>query len=104
MYVVIRRTKLRGPPEEAVRRTREHVVPLLRGRPGFRGYCTFLTERADAAISVSVFDDREAAVRANEQVREWVGANLRDMLPDPPEVLSGEALLHDVSKLQGGGA
>ncbi len=38
MYVVIRRTKLGGPPEEAARRARDHIVPLVQGRPGFRGY------------------------------------------------------------------
>ena len=33
MYVVIRKTKLSGPAEEAVRRTRDHIVPLLEGVP-----------------------------------------------------------------------
>jgi len=32
-----------------------------------------------------------------------VVSNLRDLLPNPPEVTEGEALLHDVSKLQSGG-
>jgi heme-degrading monooxygenase HmoA len=82
---------------------RDGLVPLLKGAPGFKGYCAFASEDGHA-ISVSVFDDRETATRANEQVRGWVASNLRDMIPDPPEVLAGEALLHDVSKLQGGGA
>ena len=42
-------------------------------------------------------------MRANDQVREWVAANLRDALPDPPEVLAGEALLHKEAQLQSGG-
>jgi hypothetical protein len=37
MYVVIRRTRLAGSPEEVVRRTRNHILPLIQGRPGFRG-------------------------------------------------------------------
>ena len=45
--VVIRRTKLTGPAEEATRRTRDHVVPLIEGRPGFRGYCAFVVERGE---------------------------------------------------------
>jgi hypothetical protein len=38
VYVVIRKTGLAGSPEEAVERTRDHLVPLIQGRPGFRGY------------------------------------------------------------------
>ena len=81
MYVVIRRTKLSGSAEEAVRRTRDHIVPLLEGRPGFRGYCAFATEQGDAALSISVFDDRETAMDAHRRVRGGGGASMRDLLP-----------------------
>ena len=101
MYVVIRRTKLRGPPEEAVRRTRDHVVPLLRGRPGFRGYCTFLTERADAVISVSAFDDRDSALDAHQRVRRWIEANMRDLMPEEPRITAGKAVFHVAAQPRG---
>jgi hypothetical protein len=42
-------------------------------------------------------------VRSTEQARGWMAANLADLVPDPPEVIAGEAVLHDVSGLQGGG-
>jgi hypothetical protein len=103
MYLTIRKYAGKGgligrlaPP------VRDGLVPLLRQAPGSKGYGAFASEDGHV-VSVSVFDDREAAVRANEQVREWVGANLRDMLPDPPEVLAGEALLHEEAQLQSGG-
>ena len=70
MYVVIRRTKLGGSAEEAARRTRDHIVPLIEGRPGFRGYCAFVTEQGDAAVSVGVFDDRDTAMDAHRRVRQ----------------------------------
>ncbi len=98
MYVVIRRTKLRGPPEEAVRRTRDHVVPLTQGRPGFRGYCTFLTERGDAAYAISVFDDRDSALDAHQQVRRWIEANMRDLMPEEPRITAGKAVFHEVAQ------
>ncbi len=82
---------------------RDGFVPLLRRAPGFKVYCAFASEDGHA-VSLTVFDDRRTAMRADDRVREWVVSNLRDLLPNPPEVLSGEALLHDVSKLQGGGA
>ena len=82
---------------------RDGLVPLLKRAPGFKGYCAFAS--ADGhMVSVSVFGDREAATRSNEQVRGWVASNLGDLLPNLPEVLAGEALLHEVSKLKSGGA
>ena len=99
MYITIRRNADKGGlMDRLVQPVREGLVPLLKRAPGFKGYCAFASEDGHV-VSVTVFDDREAATRANAQVREWVVSNLRDMVPDPPEVLSGEALLHDVSKL-----
>ena len=100
MYVVIRRTKLTGPPEEAARRARDHVVPLVQGRPGFRGYCGFVTEQGDAAYSVSVFDDRDTAMDAHGRVREWMYANMRDLMPEAPEVVAGETVFDSIAHPQ----
>jgi hypothetical protein len=103
MYVTIRKYAGKGglmdrlaPP------VRDGLVPLLKQAPGFRGYCAFASEDGHV-VSVSVFDDRDTAVRATDQVRGWVQSNLRDLLPDPPEVLAGEALLHKEAQLQSGG-
>ena len=100
MYVVIRTTKLSGSAEEAVRRTRDHLVPLVEGRPGFRGYCAFVTERGDAAVSVSVFDDRDTAVDAHQRVRQWVEANMRDLMPEQPAVRAGETVFDSIAHPQ----
>ena len=103
MYLTIRKYAGKGalidrlaPP------VRDGLAPLLKRAPGFKGYCAFASEDGHV-VSVSVFDDRATAVRATDQVREWVQSNLRDMLPDPPEVLAGEALLHKEAEVQGGG-
>jgi hypothetical protein len=69
MYVVIRRTGLAGSAEEAVRHARDHVVPLLQARPGFRGYCALVTEQGDAAYAISVFDGEPTAMDAHRRVR-----------------------------------
>ena len=81
---------------------RNRFVPLLRRAPGFKGYCAFASEDGHA-VSITVFADREAAMRADDRVREWVVSSLRDLLPNPPEVLAGEALLHEVPKPRSGG-
>ncbi|MBC4019109.1 antibiotic biosynthesis monooxygenase family protein [Siccirubricoccus deserti] len=100
MYVVIRRTGLTGSPEEAARRARAHIVPLLRGRPGFRGYCAFVTEQGDSAYSVSIFDDKGTAMDAHRCVRQWVDANMRDLMPDEPEVVGGETVFDSIAHPQ----
>ncbi len=70
-------------------KVRDGLVPLLRQAQGFRRYCAFASEDGHL-VSVSAFDDGPTADAANNKVREWVAANLRDTLPDPPEVLAGE--------------
>ena len=100
MYVVIRRTKLSGSAEEAARRTRDHIVPLVQGRPGFRGYCAFVAEQGDAAVSVGVFDDRDTAMDAHGRVRQWVEANMRDLMPEEPEVTAGETVFDSIAHPQ----
>ena len=100
MYVVIRRTKLGGPAEEAARRARDHIVPLVQGRPGFRGYCAFVAEQGDAAYSISVFDDKDTALVAHQRVRRWIEANMRDLMPEEPEVVAGETVFDSIAHPQ----
>ena len=100
MFVTIRKYADKGALIEGlVPRVRDGFVPLLRRAAGFKGYCAFTSEDGHI-VSITIFDDRLSALRANDQVREWVVSNLRDLLPNPPEVTEGEALLYDVSKLQ----
>jgi hypothetical protein len=104
MHVTIRKYAGKGAIiDKLVPPVRDGLVPLLKSAPGFKGYCAFGSDDGHI-VSVSVFDDQRSATRATEQARDWIASNLRDLLPDPPEVMAGEALLHDVSKLQGGGA
>jgi hypothetical protein len=100
MYVMIRRTGLAGSPDEAVQRTRDHIVPLVRERPGYHGYCGFVTEQGDAAYSISIFDDRETAMDAHQRVREYITANMRGLMPAEPEVTAGETVFHEVAQPQ----
>ena len=103
MYVTIRKYADKGALIEGlVPPVRDGFLPLLRRASGFKGYCAFASEDGHV-VSVTIFDDRLSARRADDRVREWVVSNLRDLLPSPPEVTEGEALLHDVSKLQSGG-
>jgi len=97
MYIVIRRTGLMGSAEEAIQRTRDHLVPLVQRQPGFRGYCGFVTEKGGAAYSVSIFDDKETAMDAHQHVRSWIYANMRDLMPEEPEVVAGEPVFESIA-------
>lgn len=102
MYVVIRRYVNGGPIEEIARRAREGVVPMLRRHRGFRAYYVLGCDDG-SIVSVSVFDDQEAAMSSNDQVRQWVAANLKDLLPTPSEILAGAQLFEDIAPRQGSG-
>ena len=98
MYVTLRRYAEVGARmyEMIARKVEEGLVPTLKGQPGFRCYCAFVSEDGDG-LSVTVFDGRAQAARANERVRGWGRANLRDLLPDRPEVIAGECGIAEVS-------
>ena len=98
MYVTLRRYAEVGARmyEMIARKVEEGLVPTLKGQPGFRSYCAFVSEDGDG-LSVTVFDERAQAARANERVRGWGRANLRDLLPDRPEVIAGECGIAEVS-------
>lgn len=95
MYALLRKNKLAetGGADEAARRARDGIVPILTGRPGFRLHLGFVSE-ASEAVGVTFFDDRAPALDALERVRAWAAENMRDLTPDEPEVRSGTVPLH----------
>src|SRR4051812_26651234 len=99
MYVTLRRYAEVGARmyEIVARKVEEGLVPTLKAQPGFQCHCAFVSEDGEG-VSVTVFDDRAQAAMANEQVRGWGQANLRDLLPDRPEVFEGECGIVEVSR------
>ena len=103
MYVTVRKYVGKGGLlDRLAPQVRDGLVPLLRHAPGFRGYCALASEDGHI-VSVSVFSDQQSADAANDRARQWVAANLRDALPDPPEVLAGEVRRDIPAQGQGGG-
>ncbi len=92
MFVVVRRCASGARAGEVARRVGEGLVPILAKLPGFRAYYCFVGEDG-RPVSVSIVDSRAAAVAAIERAREWVAANMADLLPDAPEVVMGEMLV-----------
>ena len=104
MYVTLRRYPEIGARmyEMIARKVEEGLVPMLKRQPGFRCYYAIVSEDGDG-LSVTVFDERGQAARANEQVRGWGQANLRDLLPDRPEVFAGECGVAEAARGRGAG-
>ena len=103
MYVTVRKYAGKGGLlDRLAPQVRDGLVPLLRHAPGFRGYCALASEDGHI-VSVSLFGDQPSADAANDRARQWVAANLRDALPDPPEVLAGEVRRDIPAQGQGGG-
>jgi hypothetical protein len=99
-YVTIRRYRnWAGPAGEVARRARDGLVPALRAQPGFRLHCAFESEDGAAAISLTVTDDREQAVRANALVLRWARTAAGDLLPHPPEIAAGPCAVCEARRL-----
>jgi hypothetical protein len=92
VFVVIRTYTAGAAAEEVARRVGEGLVPVLRDLPGFRAYYAFVGED-HRPVSVSIVATRADALLANRRVRDWVAANMADLIPDPPEVTMGEMLV-----------
>src|SRR4051812_36896934 len=94
VYALLRKAKLVEPDaaEEAARRVRTAIVPMLRAQRGFRLHLGFVSEACET-VGVTLFDDRAAAMEIYERVRAWAAENTRDLSPEEPEVRFGDVLL-----------
>jgi hypothetical protein len=82
-------------------RVSQGFVPILRQYQGFVAYCAFGGQDGDI-YSIGLFETKQAGEAANARAREWVQANLRDLGPDPPEVIQGEVLNQALAPMRGG--
>jgi quinol monooxygenase YgiN len=74
---------------EAERRVEAGLVPILRKLPGFASY--LVVDPGDGSVvSLSSFRDRAQVQQSSQEARDWVQQNLADLLPEPPQVTTGE--------------
>jgi hypothetical protein len=85
VYALLRKSKLAEPggADEAARRARDGIVPILKGRPGFRLHLGFVSERSET-VGVTLYDGREPALEALERARAWAAEHMRDLAPGEP--------------------
>lgn len=97
MYVNLRRyPKITAAKDTIDRSVREELLPELRRREGFKGYCAFW-DQDGAGVSVSAFADEEAAHNSTDVARQWVMRH-QDFFPERGEEFSGPCLAYEVSE------
>jgi heme-degrading monooxygenase HmoA len=87
VFIHVRKSRLAIPAEEAVKRTRDQIVPMLKKQPGFRGYYGAVIGGGEEALTINLYDDASTAARANDAVRETVGS--QKWISGESEVLHG---------------
>lgn len=93
MYATVRTyAGARGLADELVRREAD-VRSLITGIEGFHAYYIIKTGDGEAA-TVSVFEDEAGAEESIRRAREYLQANLADLAPQPPQVTTGEVVVH----------
>ena len=91
MYVVIRKFNLISSVAEAGRRAESGLGQMLNQTPGFQGYWVF--DASDGVGgSISLFENRDAAIAPNDKALAWVRASLTDVIDGEPEITMGEVL------------
>jgi hypothetical protein len=91
MYAVIRRYEGVTNPAEAGRRVDMEFVPILREVPGFVAY--YWVDAGDGVmLSTSVFQDQAGEEESTRRAAEYVRANLKSLLPNPPDVTGGHVV------------
>ena len=93
MYMFVRKyTKVRS-VADAARRAQTGIGQILRESHGFRSYYV-LDGGEGVGVAVMIFEDRESANAANDNVLEFVRASLHDLDLGEPEIIAGEVLVN----------
>jgi heme-degrading monooxygenase HmoA len=102
MYITLRRyAGAAARMDKIAPKVKAGLVPILARATGFKGYCAIKAESGDG-VSVTLFESEDQATQANEQARSWVQSEMRDLLPDPPEIFAGNVVVHAEAEGQGG--
>jgi hypothetical protein len=93
MYVAVRRYEGVTNPSEAGRIVNEGFVPLISEIPGFVAY--YWVDAGDGVmVSTSVFEHKDAEEQTNFVAGEFVAEHLLPLLPNRPQITSGEVVAY----------
>jgi hypothetical protein len=93
MYVAVRRYEGVTDPSEAGRIVDEGFVPLISEIPGFIAY--YWVDAGDGVmVSTSVFEHKDAEEQTNFVAGEFVQEHLAPLLPNRPQISTGEVVAY----------
>jgi len=91
MYVAVRRYEGVNDPRKVAQLVDEGFIPIISEMPGFVAY--YFVDAGDGVmVSTSVFEHKDAEEQSNWQAGDFVAKNLAPLLPNPPQVASGEVV------------
>ncbi|MFQ5932032.1 MAG: hypothetical protein ACE5MM_06475 [Nitrospiraceae bacterium] len=91
MFISVRRYQGAKDVAELARRA-EDFAAILKDLPGFKGY--YALDAGDGIVaSVTIFDSKEMALQSNEKAVAEVKKTMAVLLPEPPEITAGEAMV-----------
>jgi hypothetical protein len=88
--------------EEVIQRINEGFVPTISSAPGFLAYYA-LNGKDDTLATICVFEDQSGAEESVRIAKDFIEKDLASLIPDPPEVLAGQIVVHEVSEEEGQG-
>lgn len=97
MYLNIRKYAGATDRDEVIKRVENGLVPKFKEMTGFIAYYGVSFDDGDLG-GVSVFDTKENADNATENITGWVKENIAEFLPNEPAVHRGEVLFNTGAK------
>jgi hypothetical protein len=94
MYLIVRKyRKVDGDRKLVIDSVNKTFLPMISKIDGFIDYYCFFADDG-SLLSVSVFRDAKGAEESLSTAGKFVDQNLAKLLPDKPEVMSGEVFAH----------
>ena len=94
MHLTIRKyRKFEGDRKQIAELVNREFVPMLSKIDGFEDFYTIFGDDG-TLTSISVFRDAKGAEESVRTAAQWVGQRLAKVLPEKPEVVSGEVFAH----------
>jgi hypothetical protein len=101
MYVTIRRYKIApGSVDKLTREIREGFVPIVSKVAGFKEYF-WVDAGDDVMFSVNVYENRAGAEESVRRAADYVREHIASLLPKPPDVTTGEVVVHQAELAKG---
>ena len=99
MFVAIRRYKISlQAVDEVTQQVQTGFLPLISQTPGFLEYY-WVNGGNGSMVSIGLFENQEAAEASTTAAAAYVRQFLSTLVRNPPEVLEGEVIIHQVGPL-----